>query len=126
MVDLWGAGDVARRAPGRSLTAEPGADAFRMRLYIWAEGKVGEGAAFYFSLNADEIPQPAGPPERPGQPLYLVILVISGVLDSSKIEAGELVLSAIDFSPAIVEDASRWSPNQPGRRTGGYRLLCRG
>ena len=27
----------------------------------WAEGKIGEGAAFYFTLNADEIHQPAGP-----------------------------------------------------------------
>jgi len=34
----------------------------------WAEGKAGQGAAFYFSLNADEVRQPAGPAERPGQP----------------------------------------------------------
>jgi PAS domain S-box-containing protein len=27
----------------------------------WAEGKIGHGAAFYFTLNADEIHQPAGP-----------------------------------------------------------------
>jgi light-regulated signal transduction histidine kinase (bacteriophytochrome) len=27
----------------------------------WAEGKVGEGAAFYFTLNPDEIHQTAGP-----------------------------------------------------------------
>ena len=27
----------------------------------WAEGKIGKGAAFYFTLNADEINQPAGP-----------------------------------------------------------------
>jgi light-regulated signal transduction histidine kinase (bacteriophytochrome) len=27
----------------------------------WAEGKIAEGAAFYFTLNADEIHQPAGP-----------------------------------------------------------------
>jgi PAS domain S-box-containing protein len=30
----------------------------------WAEGKIGEGAAFYFTLNADEIHQPAGPAAR--------------------------------------------------------------
>jgi PAS domain S-box-containing protein len=27
----------------------------------WAEGKIGEGAAFYFTLNAEEIDQPADP-----------------------------------------------------------------
>jgi PAS domain S-box-containing protein len=32
----------------------------------WAEGKIGKGAAFYFTLNANDIRQPAGPTGRTG------------------------------------------------------------
>jgi len=36
--------------------------------HAWAEGKVGEGAAIYFTLNADDIHRPAGPAGPAGPP----------------------------------------------------------